>query len=58
MNVRDRLEGAIYGTAALAILGQVPPFTAFPEEIFTLPTGALVGGLLGARALKRLLPRI
>lgn len=39
--------GAIGGAKAAAILGQIPPFTALPEEAVTVPIGAAIGAGIG-----------
>ena len=55
MKLTDRLEGAVAGAIAMTVLGQIPPFTALPEEIVSLPVGAGLGALLGAKKIKRML---
>lgn len=49
----DHLQGAIEGMLLAAVLGQVPPFTALPDEIVGLPAGAVVGGYFGAKKLNK-----
>lgn len=53
--MNDRIEGAILGAVFMTVLGQVPPFTALPEELVTLPVGAMVGGVLGKKKILNIL---
>jgi len=56
MALADRLEGAVAGVIAMAVLGQIiPPLTFIPEEGLTLPLGATLGFLFGAKKVRRVL---
>ena len=55
MKLTERLEGAVVGAIAMTILGQIPPVTALPEEVVSLPVGAGLGALLGAKKIKAVL---
>lgn len=58
MKLQSRLEGAVLGGIAVGILGQVPPFTALPEEFITVPIGAVIGALVGSAGIKRVIPKV
>mgnify|MGYP001581262212 CR=1 FL=1 len=55
MTLNNQIEGAVYGALFSTIIGQIPPFTALPEEILTIPSGAIIGGLIGGKKIKSLL---
>ncbi len=57
MSLGNRLEGAMYGAMLMGIIGQVPPLTVLPEEIVSIPAGAMIGFVLGRSAFKRIIPR-
>lgn len=42
------IGGAGAGAKAALIAGQIPPLTAVPEEIITVPLAAAIGGFMGA----------
>ena len=54
MKLKDRLEGAIYGMLFASVIGQIPPLTAMPDEIIGVPTGAVIGAVLGGERIKRM----
>lgn len=43
MNIEKMLEKSIKNVVVLTALGQVPPFTALPEEVVSLPVGVGLG---------------
>jgi hypothetical protein len=48
MNSKDyRDEGLLAGALVALIAGQVPPFTALPEEAITVPIFAMAGSMIG-----------
>lgn len=55
MNIKNSLEGALYGAVFSGVVGQIPPFTTLPEEILTIPTGAIIGAVVGGKKIKSIL---
>lgn len=55
VDLLDNIEGAVYGVIFSSIIGQIPPLTALPEEIMTIPSGAIIGGLIGGKKIKKML---
>jgi len=41
------VAGGIAGAKTAAIIGQIPPLTALPDELVTVPLGATIGAFLG-----------
>lgn len=54
MKLSNRVEGALIGAVAAGILGQVPPFTMLPDEMITIPAGAILGFTFGSGWIKKL----
>lgn len=54
MNWKNLLEGAAYGAALAFVVGQLGPQVATPEEIITVPVGAVLGAIVGAKRIKNM----
>jgi len=39
--------GGLIGFSTPAAIGQIPPLTALPEEVFTVPVGTALGAIVG-----------
>jgi hypothetical protein len=48
--IKNVPAGAVAGTGTAAVLGQTGPQLVTPEEIITLPAGAVLGGIAGYNA--------
>lgn len=47
--------GALVGFTTPAAIGQIPPLTALPEEVLTVPVGTALGAAMGYYLAKELL---
>lgn len=54
MKIMNRVEGALLGAVFAGVLGQIPPFTAIPEEIGTIPIGVALGFIWGPNFIKKI----
>lgn len=52
MSIGNNVKGAVYGAALALVLGQAGPQIGLPEEVITMPIGAVVGFIIGAKAIE------
>lgn len=52
MSVSDHAMGAAYGALLALTLGQLGPQIGTPEEVITMPAGAVIGGVVGAKSIE------
>ena len=52
MDIIDRILGATALGGLAFIGGQIPPFTATPEEAASVPIAATIGGIVGFKKIE------
>jgi hypothetical protein len=53
MKIENRIIGMIEGASLALILGQLGPQAGIPEEIVTVPAGAVIGFIIGSDKIER-----
>ena len=55
MNIKNRIMGAVEGAAIAIIFGQLGPQAGLPEEVITVPAGAIIGFIIGNEKIEKCL---